>query len=111
MARFRPNIVLGNSEPDAEYGWKRLGMGEAELEIVKPCARCVMTTIDQERGVKTGKEPLATLGQAYFLSGRVKGAIFAENAIPTRLGMISVGDPLSILERKTPHSFGQETVR
>jgi uncharacterized protein YcbX len=109
MNRFRPNLVIGGTDADAEYGWKRVGVGEAVLEIVKPCTRCVMTTIDQERGVKTGKEPLATLGRAYFLSGRVQGAIFAENAIPTRLGAISVGDPLAVLDRKTPHSFRDET--
>lgn len=105
MNRFRPNIVVGQTDADAEYGWKRLSIGEAELDIVKPCTRCIMTTIDQTRGVKTGKEPLATLGSAYFLSGRVQGAIFAENAIPTRLGAIAVGDPVGILERKAPHAF------
>jgi len=105
MNRFRPNLVVSGTDADAEYGWKRLAVGDAELEIVKPCTRCVTTTIDQEKGVKTGKEPLASLGRAYFLSGPVQGAIFAENAIPTRLGAISVGDPLIVLERKTPHAF------
>lgn len=105
MNRFRPNIVVGRTEADAEYGWKRLSIGEAELDIVKPCPRCIMTTIDQTRGEKTGKEPLATLGRAYFLSGQVQGAVFAENAIPTRLGQIAVGDPVSVLERKIPHAF------
>lgn len=110
MNRFRPNIVVGRTDADAEYGWKRLGLGEAELEIVKPCSRCVMTTIDQERGEKTGKEPLATLGRAYFFSGpvgrgTVQGAMFAENAIPSREGEIAIGDPVGILERKAPHAF------
>ena len=110
MNRFRPNLVIGGSGPDEEYGWKRVALGEAELEIVKPCSRCIMTTIDQEAGAKTGKEPLATLGHAYFLSGpvgrgTVQGAIFAENAIATRLGAVSLGDPLTILDRKTPHIF------
>ena len=110
MNRFRPNLVIGGAPADAEYGWKRLAVGEAELEIVKPCSRCVMTTIDQERGEKTGKEPLATLGHAYFFSGpvargTVKGAIFGENAIPTRLGRISLGDPVTVLEEKMAHVF------
>jgi uncharacterized protein YcbX len=110
MNRFRPNLVVGGTDADAEYGWKRLAVGTAELDIVKPCTRCVMTTIDQERGVKTGKEPLATLGRAYFLSGRVQGAIFAENAIPTRLGAIAKGDPVLILDHKTPHAFRDERI-
>jgi uncharacterized protein len=110
MNRFRPNIVVGAAEPDAEYGWKRVSVGEAELTIVKPCTRCVMTTIDQARGVKTGKEPLAALGRAYFLSARfgaasLQGAIFGENAIPSRLGTVRAGDAVAVLERKTPHAF------
>ncbi|HMA50097.1 MAG TPA: MOSC N-terminal beta barrel domain-containing protein, partial [Magnetospirillaceae bacterium] len=110
MNRFRPNLVVGGTDEDAEYGWQRLAIGTAELEIVKPCTRCVMTTIDQERGVKTGKEPLATLGRAYFLSapvgrGTVQGAIFAENAIPTRLGTVSMGDAVTVLGKKTSHAF------
>jgi len=113
MDRFRPNIVVGGAGADAEYGWKRLALGGAELTIVKPCTRCVMTTIDQERGVKTGKEPLATLGRAYFLSASfgaasLQGAIFGENAIPTRLGEVAVGDTVTILERKAPHAFRDE---
>ena len=110
MNRFRPNIVIGGAESDAEYGWKRLSLGEAELTIVKPCTRCVMTTIDQERGVKTGKEPLATLGRAYFLSASfgaasLQGAIFGEKAIPSVLGAVRGGDAVAILEHKTPHAF------
>jgi uncharacterized protein YcbX len=110
MNRFRPNIVIGGAEPDAEYGWKRLSLGEAELTIVKPCTRCVTTTIDQERGLKTGREPLATLGRAYFLSANfgaasLQGAIFGENAIPSRLGAVRLGDAVAILEPKTPHAF------
>jgi uncharacterized protein len=110
MNRFRPNIVVGGAEADAEYGWKRLSLGEAQLTIVKPCDRCVVTTIDQARGVKTGKEPLAALGRAYFLSARfgaasVQGAIFGENAIPSVLGAVRRGDTVAVLERKTPHAF------
>jgi uncharacterized protein YcbX len=110
MNRFRPNIVIGGAEADAEYGWKRLSLGEAELTIVKPCTRCVMTTIDQARGVKTGKEPLAALGRAYFLSARfgaasLQGAIFGENAIPSGLGAVRPGDAVAVLEHKTPHAF------
>ena len=110
MNRFRPNIVVAGTEAEAEYGWKRLAIGGAELAIVKPCTRCVVTTIDQESGVKTGKEPLAALGRAYFLSapvgrGRVQGAVFGENAIATRLGAIAVGDEITVLEEKPRHAF------
>jgi len=113
MNRFRPNLVVAGTGPDAEYGWKRLETGGAAFSIVKPCTRCVMTTIDQERGVKTGKEPLAALGRSYFLSATfgnssVQGAIFGENAIATRLGALTVGDAVRVLEEKPPHVFRDE---
>ena len=113
MNRFRPNIVVGGTGPDAEYDWKRLEAGDAAFAIVKPCTRCVMTTIDQELGVKTGKEPLASLGRAYFLStsfgpSPVKGAIFGENAIATRHGTLALGDAVRVLEEKPRHAFRAE---
>jgi uncharacterized protein YcbX len=96
-----------------EYGWKRVDVGAATLTIVKPCSRCVMTTIDQTLGAKTGKEPLATLGRAYFLTASVgaasiKGAIFGENAIATREGFVTVGDAVSVREAKPRHAFRAE---
>lgn len=45
--RFRPNIVLETKEDGfVEEGWigKTLRLGNAEIEITKPCSRCVMTT-------------------------------------------------------------------
>src|SRR5579859_456904 len=109
MNRFRPNIVVAGTGPDAEFGWKRLELGEAELTIVKPCTRCIMTTIDQEQGVKTGKEPLATLGRSYFLkTAAIQGAIFGENAIATRQGALVTGDAVRVLEEKPAHIFRAE---
>lgn len=48
MDRFRPNLVISGAEPHAEDGWRRLRIGDSELEIVKPCSRCVIPSIDQE---------------------------------------------------------------
>jgi uncharacterized protein YcbX len=108
MDRFRPNIVIGNCPADAEYGWRRIAAGEAEFALVKPSDRCVMTTIDQKLGVKTGKEPLAALAKHYFLSdGLIQGAIFGENTLPLRLGEIAVGDTVSVIATKPPHLFRQ----
>ena len=49
--RFRPNVVLETSkEGFVEEGWigSTLRLGDVELEITKPCERCVMTTHAQE---------------------------------------------------------------
>jgi uncharacterized protein YcbX len=111
MNRFRPNIVIGDAEPEAEYGWKTIGLGEhAIMSLVKPCTRCVVTTVDQETGIKTGAEPLGTLARTYFLSqdfgkGRVQGAVFGENGIPSLCGPVRIGDAVKIIETKPMHNF------
>ncbi len=61
MNRFRPNLVVSGSEAFAEDSWKKIRIGETIFHLVKPCARCVLTTVDQATGVKDGKEPLKTL--------------------------------------------------
>jgi uncharacterized protein YcbX len=45
MLRFRPNLVIEGSEAFAEDGWKRIRIGDVEFRVVKPCARCILTTI------------------------------------------------------------------
>ena len=110
MRRFRPNIVVGNTDPEAEYTWRAITAGEASFDLVKPCTRCVMTTVDQELGVKTGKEPLTALARTTFLAqnfgaSRVQGAIFGENAIPSTYGKISVGDAVKVIDTKPMYNF------
>jgi len=114
MSRFRPNIVIGNTQPEAEYTWKNIAIGSVTLAFVKPCTRCVVTTVDQDTGVKTGKQPLATLAATNFLAqdfggARVQGAVFGENAIPITEGEISVGDVVSVIETKPGYEFGRKT--
>ena len=61
MERFRPNLVIDGAPPWAEDGWARLRVGATELDLVKPCARCRIATVDQAHGAFAGEEPLETL--------------------------------------------------
>ena len=82
MSRFRPNLVLSGAPEGAEDRCRGLLVGEdVRLDLVKPCDRCVVTTIDQASGVRTGPEPLATLGRVRR-NPRTKGAWFGQNAVP-----------------------------
>ena len=58
--RFRPNFVFIGGEPYEEDTWKNFTIGSNRFFGVKPCARCVLTTVNQETGEK-GDEPLRTL--------------------------------------------------
>lgn len=102
MNRFRPNLVVKNSEAFAEDNWKKIKIGETIFHLVKPCARCVITTIDQATGVSGGKEPLKTLAGYRIPKRSVKKKIlFGQNLIAENAGkVLRVGDKVEILETK-----------
>jgi uncharacterized protein len=97
MSRFRPNLVVSGCEPFAEDGWRKIRIGSLELDLVKPCPRCVITTVDATTG-KPAKEPLATL--AKFRSRPGLGVLFGQNAIHRGVGRLDVGAPISVLEKQ-----------
>ena len=96
MNRFRPNLVVSGSEAFAEDSWKKIRIGETVFHLVKPCARCVLTTVDQATGVKDGKEPLKTLASFRTFDGKV---LFGQNLIAENPGgVVRVGDEVEVLE-------------
>ena len=60
MTRFRPNLTFSGGAPYVEDSWKNFSIDNKPFRGVKPCARCIMTTIDPINAQK-GKEPLKTL--------------------------------------------------
>lgn len=99
MAQFRPNLVVSGTEPFAEDSWKRIRIGEVEFEAVKPCERCILTTVDVEKGeFRSTKEPLRTLAQ--FRANEQGGVFFGQNLIAKNEGMIQIGDEIEVLEYK-----------
>jgi uncharacterized protein YcbX len=93
MNRFRPNIVVKGCGPFEEDAWNRIKMGDVELAVVKPCARCVVTTIDNET-LERSKEPLKTLGK--YRKHKL-GAIFGQNVIPLNEGSLRLGMNVEVL--------------
>jgi uncharacterized protein YcbX len=100
MDRFRPNFVVTGSNAFAEDAWKKIHIGEAEFHVVKPCARCVITTIDQKTGEKSGAEPLKTLAQFRKKRGKV---LFGQNLIAENAGArVRVGDLVTVAQAAPP---------
>lgn len=93
MNRFRPNVVVKGCEPFAEDTWNRIRAGDVEMAVVKPCARCVVTTIDKNT-LETSKEPLKTLGK---YRKQTLGAIFGQNVIPLNEGILQLGMTVEVL--------------
>ena len=93
MDRFRPNLVFSGGEAYAEDQFKQLQIGEVEFQVVKPCARCVLITVNQQTGEK-GKEPLATLATYRTVNNKI---YFGQNAVALAPGIVRVGDPIQQL--------------
>jgi uncharacterized protein YcbX len=93
MDRFRPNLVFSGGQAYAEDQFTRIKVGEVDFQVVKPCARCVLTTVNQQTGEK-GKEPLATLSTYRTVNNKV---YFGQNAVALAPGIVRVGDPIQQL--------------
>ncbi len=106
MTRFRANIVIEGASPWADDGWQRIKIGAAELDLVKPCDRCIVTTTDQQTGARLGPEPLATLAtfRRSAVAG-VGGVLFGTNAVPRSMAQVSVGDTVTVLQTRSPWSL------
>jgi uncharacterized protein YcbX len=92
MDRFRPNIVFTGGAPFQEDDMTQFSIGDVQFFGVKPCARCVITTIDQQSGLKS-KEPLKTLS-TYRTNN--KNIYFGQNLLFQGHGIIRVGDAIKI---------------
>jgi len=103
MNRFRPSVVFTGGAPFEEDTFRDFTIGELTFVGVKPCKRCVMTTIDQETATK-GTEPLVTLAKYRRKDG---GVYFGQNIIPTGTGKISIGDEITIHSSVSAPAFQQ----
>lgn len=88
MDRFRPNLVFSGTAPYAEDQWRTLSVGESVIEVVKPCSRCAMITVDQQAGVKASAEPLKVLNE---YRRQDKNVYFGQNAVVLNAGVLEVG--------------------
>ena len=101
ISRFRANLVVSGAPAWAEDGWRVLRIGSAVFRVAKPCDRCVVTTIDQETGLRPNRaEPLKALGK---IRHDERGLMFGQNLNPLQLGVVSVGDSVEVLETGPPN--------
>jgi uncharacterized protein YcbX len=90
MNRFRPNIVFSGGEAYEEDNWKNFRINRNRFAAVKLCARCVLTTVNQDTGEK-GTEPLATLSTYRKQDNKV---YFGQNLLAVDYGEIAEGDEI-----------------
>jgi uncharacterized protein YcbX len=94
MKRFRPNFVVAGATAFCEDNWKAIKIGNIEFEVVKPCSRCVLTTINPITGQK-GPEPLKTLNSYRRINNKV---LFGQNLVAVQHGIVSLADEIIVLK-------------
>lgn len=92
MNRFRPNFVFEGGKPFEEDDWGDIKIGTNGFTGLKLCARCVLTTVDQDTG-KKGIEPLATLSKFRKVGSKVN---FGQNLVARDYFEVKVGDKMEI---------------
>lgn len=92
MNRFRPNIVFTGGDPFIEDQLRSFTINGIDFSGVKPCARCVMTTIDQDT-IAQSKEPLKTLAGYRRKEHKI---LFGQNLLHVGDGVINVGDAINV---------------
>ena len=97
--RFRPNIVLDGVDAFEEDFAREVRIGGAVLELVKPCVRCTVPSVDQRRG-EQGTEPGDTLA-SYRDKPEAGGVTFGVNGIVAAGAgnEVRVGDPVELTLR------------
>ncbi len=95
--RFRANMIISGCEAFAEDGWDRFSIGDVEFETIKPCPRCVVTTIDQ-RNAQKSDEPLRTLASYRNRGGAVEFGMYAR---ALNAGTINCGAEILLTLRRS----------
>jgi len=96
MNRFRPNIVFTGGHAHIEDEMAAFTIEGIHFLGVKPCSRCVMTTIDQQTAVG-GKEPLRTLAEYRMKNNKI---YFGQNVLHQQPGEIKIGDEIKIVKQQ-----------
>jgi uncharacterized protein YcbX len=94
MRRFRPNLVVSGCAPHAEDGWRRIRIGQLTFRVAKPCARCIIPTIDIDTGERAD-EPLRTLMTYRRRDNKI---LFGQNLVHDGEGRLAVGMPVEVLD-------------
>lgn len=104
MSQFRANVVVTGCEAFAEDSWKRIRIAGVEYELVKPCERCVFTTLKPNSlEYSKNQEPLKSLN--LFRKDEAGLIDFGQNVVCMGEGEISLADTVEVLETHTPKFY------
>ena len=92
IERFRPNIVLTGCDAFAEDQWKKIRINGIEFDLVKPCARCAIPTLDLD----TSEQQADVMQVMLKYRKQGKGVMVGQNAIHRGTGLLKVGQMVEV---------------
>lgn len=105
---FRPTLFIEGCDAHSEDHWERFRIADAEMAFLVRTTRCILTTVNQDTGIRTDKEPLITL-RKYRVDKSKEGVqkydshpLFGIGSIHVRDGTITVGDQIYGLVSEKP---------
>lgn len=112
MNRFRPNIVVSDSELEAydEDFWRRIKIGSLGAYVVKACDRCPIPNNDQSSGKRENNLVTAALRKSRHGRDSLSGApgnFFGQNLVHelAESSKVSIGDGVEVVERADKRNF------
>lgn len=94
MSRFRPNLVVTGADAFAEDDWKKIKIGEVVFNLVKPCSRCIIPSIDPKTAEKNANV-IKTLASYRMRENKI---LFGQNLTAEGSGELRLEMPVEILE-------------
>jgi uncharacterized protein len=91
--RFRPNIVIDGCPAHAEDDWHKIAIDDIEIQLAKPCSRCVIPSIDQ---YSSEKHPTILKALASYRRSENK-IFFGQNGLHSQNGIIRSGQAIQLI--------------
>ncbi|KAI6174555.1 MOSC domain-containing protein [Aphelenchoides bicaudatus] len=108
IRNFRPVIVVNETVAFDEDRWLEVRIGDAEFACFRPCARCVLTTVDPNEGTLSKEmQPLKKLREYRLAPGRVgdvfkQSPLFGVHLALRRPGRVRLGDTVYVRYKPSP---------
>lgn len=93
--RFRANIIIDGCEAHAEDEWPEISVNGIDIQLAKPCSRCVIPSIHQQTAQKH-PSILKTLASYRRHNGKI---YMGQNGLHSSPGEISKGQIVTILQK------------
>ncbi|MFT6262052.1 MAG: hypothetical protein ACJA0E_001178 [Bermanella sp.] len=98
VKRFRPNIVIKGCEPFEEDSWLKITIGGTHFDLVKPCSRCIIPTINLQTAEKERAVMQAMLDYRKINKNVYVGQNLVYSSGLKQSGLLEVGNVLKVLD-------------